>query len=57
MGLIMGSIDSMNRKKRQAELQPEGISPEDGIDEYDEDLARYVRAVRAKKKQKLAEVE
>jgi Tfp pilus assembly protein PilP len=32
------------------------VSPEE-INEYDEDLARYVQAVRARKKQRIAEVE
>ena len=55
MGLITDSIESMNKKKKNA-LEPEGINPEE-MDEYDEDLARYVRAVRARKKQRIAEVE
>jgi hypothetical protein len=56
MGLISDSIDNMNKKKKNAELNPEQVSPEE-INEYDEDLARYVQAVRARKKQRIAEVE
>lgn len=56
MGLISDSIDNMNKKKKNVELNPEDINPEE-VDQYDEDLARYVRAVRARKKQRIAEVE
>lgn len=56
MGLIMDSVDSMNKKKKDATLEPDEVNPET-LDEYDEDLAKYVRAVRARKKQRIAEVE